>query len=113
MRPIPLTKANDTLDLVDKYVKEINEIGGALCGNYNNFPIPTYETRQTLVLFPNHYGISFVEGGISYGLEAAILKYDELNDDWDVCYDTPITDDVIGYMNEEDIIPLCKRVAEL
>ena len=46
--------------------------------------------------FDNGYGASVITGGIAYCNEAqpyelAVLEYDEL------CYDTPITDDVIGY----------------
>lgn len=113
MKPIPLAECNNKLDLVCKHMEEINDIGGALFGNGNWLPTPRYDTKQTLVLFPNGYGVSFIKGGISYGLEAAIVKYDGTNDLWDLCYDTPITDDVISYMDEDDIVTLCKGVALL
>ena len=40
-----------------------------------------------------------------YGL--AVLKHDEL------CYDTPITDDVIGYLTSDEVYDLLDRIEQL
>jgi hypothetical protein len=69
-------------------------------------------------LFPNHYGVSVVKNPYSYGgregkYELAILvmkpgdKYSEL------CYDTPITGDVIGHLTPEEVTDIMKQVSEL
>ena len=69
-------------------------------------------------IFDNHYGVSVIKGPYSYGgkqgkYELAILvmkpsdKYSEL------CYDTPITNDVIGYLTETEVTELMKQVSEL
>jgi len=69
-------------------------------------------------LFDNHYGVSVIKSPYSYGgkqgkYELAILvmkpsdKYSEL------CYDTPITNDVIGYLTETEVTELMKQVSEL
>lgn len=71
--------------------------------------------------FPNGYGVSVVRfttpfGSGSYGAEeglyeVAILK--GLEEDWEICYDTAITDDVIGYQSVEDIDNLLSQVESL
>jgi hypothetical protein len=69
-------------------------------------------------LFDNHYGVSVVRGPYTYGgreglYELAVIymapgdKYSQL------CYDTPITNDVIGHLEPEDITDIMKQVAEL
>ncbi len=69
-------------------------------------------------IFDNHYGVSIIKTPYSYGgkeglYELAILvmkpgdKYSEL------CYDTPISNDVMGYLTPEDITDIMKQVKEL
>ena len=64
--------------------------------------------------YPNGYGVSIITGG--YGdanspYELAVLIGDEEHST--ICYDTPITDDVIGWRNETEIKALKKAVAAL
>jgi hypothetical protein len=66
--------------------------------------------------FPNGYGVSVVQFPGSYGYEeglyeVAILK--GLKEDWEICYDTPITDDIIGYQSMGDIDNLLSQVESL
>lgn len=98
----------NTLPIIYEFEDEIEKLGGKLSD------LPRYETPTTqraIVTFPNGYGIDFVVGFGSYGLEAAIITHDD--DDWDICYDSPITDDVLGYLNLDDVSKLLKRVSEL
>jgi hypothetical protein len=62
--------------------------------------------------FDNGYEVSVVKSPHSYGgdkglYELAIFK------DGDICYDTPITDDVIGYLRPEDVTDVMERVEKL
>lgn len=71
--------------------------------------------------FPNGYGVSVIRfttpfGSGSYGAEeglyeVAILK--GLEEDWEICYDTPITDDVLGHISEEEVEVLLYEVENL
>ena len=85
---------------------------------HSNYPDSGIAARH---FYPNGYGVSVVQfispyGGSSYGAEeglyeVAILK--GLEEDWEICYDTPITDDVIGYQSVEDIDNLLSQVESL
>ena len=62
--------------------------------------------------FENGYGVSVVKTNYSYGgkdglYELAIFKNDEL------CYDTPITDDVMGYLSPEDVTDIMSKIQAL
>ena len=80
----------------------------------------TPRQEQGLIFFPGGYGLSVVRfltpsGFYSYTddntWEVAILKGDK--DNWEICYDTEITDDVLGYQTEEDINRIIKHVQRL
>ena len=72
--------------------------------------------------FPNGYGVSVVRFTSPYGFggsygaeeglyELAVLK--GVEDNWEICYDTPITEDVLGHQSPEDIDNLLSQVASL
>lgn len=67
---------------------------------------------QKIYSFPNGYGASVIKGPYSYGgpdgkWELAVLKNDEL------CYDTPITDDVVGRLNDPEVDRLLRQISQL
>ena len=86
---------------------------------HTNYPDTGVAARK---FFPNGYGISVVRftnpsgfGG-SYGVEqglyeAAVLKGVEEN--WNICYDTPITEDVLGHLTEEEVEVLLYEIENL
>lgn len=49
----------------------------------------------------------------NYGLfEVAVLKK-RTEDRYDLCYSTPITDDVIGWLNNEEVIEILEKIKNL
>jgi hypothetical protein len=75
--------------------------------------------RHIIVRFPNQFGASIVQFSGSYGgedglWELAVIKYaSEGPDDWGLCYTTPITADVLGWLTEEQVLETCHRIAAL
>lgn len=78
-------------------VEQLNEL--------SRYEMPkTYGTigLQSRYRFPNNYGASLVYAPASYGLEIAVLDF-SVNPDGDLIYNTPITDDVLGYLTWEQV----------
>lgn len=69
---------------------------------------------QTVHKFDNGYGASVIRGGsFAYGgLEMAVLKFNQ-DGDYSLCYDTEITDDVLGYLTEEDVTEYLVQIEAL
>jgi hypothetical protein len=75
-------------------------------------PRPTIGGIIAKQSYANGYGVSVIQGPGSYGFgeglyELAVLKGGGL------CYDTPITDDVEGYLTPENVTNLMRQVQEL
>ena len=61
--------------------------------------------------YPNGYGISLISHEYSYGLELAVLKGNKESSH--ICYDTPITSDVLTHLTINDLHAICQRVKAL
>lgn len=80
-----------------KYIKEQKDLG---------YP-------QTIYKFPNGYGASVIKFNYVYfGIEIAVLRFDK-NGKWDIDYSTPITNDVIGGLNEESRDSVLQQIFDL
>lgn len=63
--------------------------------------------------FPNGYGASVASNEIThYVPELAVLRYTEIGDG-ELCYDTPITPDVIPGVTVQDVANALKEIKEL
>lgn len=71
--------------------------------------------------FENGYGVSVVRDVYTYGgkeglFELAVTAHEKDEEGKTVthiCYDTPITDDVIGYLTEEQVKEITEQVKAL
>jgi len=85
-------------------------------------PHPVGQGKHGKLFLPNGYGISVVRfkipGSVQYGSycdgntwEVAILK--GTPDNFELCYDTEFTDDVLSYQTEEDIDLILKKLRRI
>lgn len=86
--------------------------------NFQPHPHYTTDGVQAKHIFPNGYGVSVVRFPGSYGYaqdlyEVAVIKVSDDEDGFELCYDTPITDDVLGHRDETDIENILEEVAAL
>lgn len=59
--------------------------------------------KQCVVQFSNGYGASIVQGPHTYGGNNGLYELAVFGKDGNITYDTPITDDVLGYLSEQDL----------
>ena len=59
---------------------------------------------QRIYKFPNGYGASVIRHQGSYGFKNGLWELAVLDSSGDLCYSTPITDDVIGHLSDEEVI---------
>lgn len=66
-------------------------------------PHPAGMGQQCIVQFSNGYGASIVQGPHTYGGSKGLYELAVFGKDGGITYDTPITDDVLGYLSEQDV----------
>lgn len=79
------------------------------------------KTESSFGIFPRHeyhfkngYGASVIHNPYSYGLELAVLKYNDETESWDINYGTNITDDVVEYIDgKEGLEKLLNKISKL
>ncbi len=62
--------------------------------------------------FPNGYTASVITGGHSYPNDEEPYEIAVMQDGY-LCYDTPVTDDVLGYLTEEAANDILQQIANL
>lgn len=68
--------------------------------------------KQIIFRFDNSYGASVVNHKYSYGNELAVITFDN-NNEWELCYDTYITSDVLGFLTNNEIIDTLIKIKNL
>ena len=71
---------------------------------------------HVIVFFPNGYGASIVKGDGTYGAEDGLYELAVLQgslDSWHICYETPLTSDVLGYLKPNDVTGHLVAIEEL
>lgn len=72
----------------------------------------------TILFFENGFGASIIRNSMSYGnekglFELAVLKETTYSPVGEICYDTPITDDVLGELPVEKVIETLQQISHL
>ena len=65
------------------------------------------------IMFDNGYGASVIIGPHTYGGEDGLYELGVLGKDGKLTYDTPVTDDVEGYLSEADVTDLLTKIQQL
>lgn len=71
---------------------------------------------HALTFFPNGYGVSVVRFPGSYGYEDGLYEVAVIQgnqDDYELCYDTSVTDDIMGHRDEVDVENIIEEVQSL
>jgi hypothetical protein len=68
---------------------------------------------QKIYKFDNGYGASVVCGRGTYGGENKLFEVAVLDKNGDLCYDTPITSDVMGYLDFADVADILNQIKAL
>lgn len=73
---------------------------------------------QVVYKFDNGYGASVISNGMGVyagegQYELAVLKFYDNSDNYELCYDTPITDDVVCDLMAEAVNELLERIEKL
>jgi hypothetical protein len=80
----------------------------------NNFNVTTFQEltfqdhpmgigKQCIVRFPNGYAASIVQGPHTYGGPLGLYEIAVFDKDGQITYDTPITNDVLGHLSENEV----------
>jgi hypothetical protein len=69
--------------------------------------------EQCIVQFLNGYGASVVKGPHTYGGQDGLYELAVFGKNGEITYDTPITNDVLGYLSEEDVSNILNQIKEL
>jgi hypothetical protein len=68
--------------------------------------------RMVRYRFPNGFGASVIENSESYGVELAVLEFSE-SEYGCITMSTEITDDVIGFIEDEELDEILERISRL
>ena len=63
--------------------------------------------------FANGYGASVVSHEFSYGGSQGFFEVAVLDSNGDLCYDTPVTNDVIGYLDFAGVAEVLESIESL
>jgi len=90
---------------------EVREMKGGCM--VEKFDMPGVDGYQLVYKFDNDYGASVVKHNFSYGGEKGLYELEVLDKDGGLCYDTPITEDVIGRLTMGEVDKLLVEISHL
>ena len=87
--------------LFEQYIQNIKKVGFEFQNDI-----------QVVIKFPNNYGASIIYSYGSYGVELAVIHYNSKGA-WNIDYTTHITNDVIGYLDKEELLKALQEIQVL
>ncbi len=83
---------------MNKYITEVNRANNGV---------------QKVYQFENGYGASVISHDFSYGGKKGLWELAVLDSGGSICYDTEITSDVIGHLNDPEVDRYLRRIQQL
>jgi hypothetical protein len=68
---------------------------------------------RSRMMFENGFGVSVVSHTYSYGGKDGLFEVAVLDEDGDLTYNTPVTNDVVGYLNPDEVTEIMEQVQNL
>jgi len=68
---------------------------------------------RSRMVFENGYGVSVISHTYSYGGKDGLFEIAVLDKKGEITYKTPVTNDVIGYLNPEEVTEIMEHVQKL
>ena len=68
---------------------------------------------QARITFDNGYGASIVSTPYTYGGKEGLYELAVFGKDGHISYDTPITNDVLGYLKPEEVTDILQKIQSL
>jgi hypothetical protein len=68
---------------------------------------------RSRMMFENGFGVSVVSHTYSYGGKDGLFEVAVLDEDGDLTYNTPVTNDVVGYLNPDEVTEIMEEVQNL
>ena len=68
---------------------------------------------QKIYNFENGYGASVVWGSGTYGEDEGLFEVAVLDQDGNLCYDTPVTGDVVGFLDFQGVADVLNQIRNL
>lgn len=101
--------------LSDDAINQLEALGGTIRLSHNPDKDPeNYRKVGYRVTFPNtNYGMSIIKGTGTYGSNRDQFEVGITWRDAELIYDTDITNDVLGYLEEEDVLSIARLVIRL
>lgn len=110
---------NGILELSKVTGQSIYKLNQILDLEYKTFEDIDFERNEDLdgvvgrIMFDNGYGASVVRHIMSYGGKLKLYELAILDKEGDLTYDTPVTNDVIGYLTQEVVTNYLIKIQEL
>ncbi len=105
-----------TIGITSLTIKEICELLDLNLKTFDDIefkPHPLGNGIQGVITFDNGYGSSVICHNYSYGGNDGLYELAVLDKDGKLTYDTPITDDVMGYLTPDDVTEILIQIQDL
>ncbi len=71
------------------------------------------DSYHKIYRFDNGYGASVVSGPHTYGGNDGLFEVAVLDSNGELCYDTPITEDVVGWLDFDGVADILNKIKSL